>query len=445
MQPRSIHSLPFDVLRFLIFPYLNLQSILSASRADKFFEAAFRPELINFLKNKRIKSVISSQHINALNTILQTHDGEVWAFGTNDYGELGLPDGESINTPRKILSGVQSIVSQSNSTFFIMMDQRVMVSGAEQLRLTGQHNAAPTFIPNLLGVTNITTDIHRTTLFVMDDGSVRKTGRNRFGGDVNDDSIVVIPSLSNVSQLETFDFYNHVALHNDGTISIAYKDTFDGGVFRKINNVNNVKKVVHEHLLLNDGSVHKINKISTDHFSVERVAALEDIIDISYCYGIGSFFIKSDGTVYSLGLWNEYGPGQSWRDKFLYKLIPNLSGVLSVHIDYGCIAFLLKNGNIVLTGSRDHDFKLLEGINHVQSLSVIKSIRNGKNYSFKVLVDKNGYVFIGGDNHFGQLGCGTVAEIGLSSHRFFSRYQTAVTLLEKRDLRTHFGSDQNSR
>jgi alpha-tubulin suppressor-like RCC1 family protein len=162
-------------------------------------------------------------------SMLLSDDGTVRVTGYNGYGQLGLGDTVSRNSPTKIsgLYNVKQVFSGkgSFSSFAILNDGSVKAWGynsSGELGL-GDTNSrlSPTLIPGLSGVKQIASGLG-FTLALMNDGTVKSWGDNSNGklglGDtVSRYTPTTIPNLSGVKQI-TAGFTYAQALMTDGTV-----------------------------------------------------------------------------------------------------------------------------------------------------------------------------------------------------------------------------------
>lgn len=76
-------------------------------------------------------SEIKQSYCNGSSTILQDVDNNFWAFGANEYGELGLGHNNTVKVPTKIitLSDISSVLCFTDSIIFINENGECFASG----------------------------------------------------------------------------------------------------------------------------------------------------------------------------------------------------------------------------------------------------------------------------------------------------------------------------
>lgn len=164
-----------------------------------------------------------------------TKNGDVYAWGTNPFGQLGLglPGNAVVSTPTKIesLSGlgiVKLARTESQSMFAITSNGDVYgwgINNQKQLGLVDQTQVVnvPTLIPGLSNITDVSGS-DRHTLYLDNKGNVFVSGtpdpyfgQLGLGATTSAPSPVKIPTLSNIKQITSGEKFN-LALNNDGQV-----------------------------------------------------------------------------------------------------------------------------------------------------------------------------------------------------------------------------------
>lgn len=156
-------------------------------------------------------------------------DGTVWAWGSNTYGEVGLPLSEpSRNYPIQIkaLTGVKAIAAGGHATFALKNDGTLWALGGNGgghlgTGTTEPYNTTPVQVTGLSDITAISA--MGACLALKSDGTVWAWGTNT-DGQLGDGSFmkritpVPVSGLSNVKTILSSESSHSVAITNDGKI-----------------------------------------------------------------------------------------------------------------------------------------------------------------------------------------------------------------------------------
>jgi alpha-tubulin suppressor-like RCC1 family protein len=151
---------------------------------------------------------IGLNHVLAL-----ANDGTVWAWGINNYGQVGDGTLTERLVPEQVqgLTGITQVAAGDLSSFALRSDGTVWAWGNNQSGELGNgtttDSPVPGQVPGLTGITQITAGGF-SALAVRSDGSLAAWGGNSLGalGDgtrTDRHSPVPVPSLSDVRQLST--------------------------------------------------------------------------------------------------------------------------------------------------------------------------------------------------------------------------------------------------
>jgi len=334
-------------------------------------------------------------------TIALKSDGTVWAWGANEYGQLG--DGTTIDryTPIQV-QGLDAITAISGGNLFsaaLRNDGTVWTWGVNLAALLGDSTVdfiiRPVQVQNLSNVT----DIAVGTNFIValkSDGTVWSWGSNSLGklGDgTTSDRItpVQVKNLSNIVAISAG--YSHaIALCDDGTVW-AWGWNNEGQ--------------------LGDGTT------TWDRTTPVQAQNLNNITAVA-AGGKFTAALRNDGTVWTWGssLYGQLGratspitPGQA----------QNLSNVTAIATG-GCYTVALSDDGTVWGWGLNYNGQLGDGTTtnrsvpvQVQSLDDVVAIAAGIDfYSMQedgstVALKNDGTVWAWGANKQGQLGDGTIA------------------------------------
>eukprot|EP00931_Biecheleriopsis_adriatica_P117795 TRINITY_DN9327_c0_g3_i1.p1 TRINITY_DN9327_c0_g3~~TRINITY_DN9327_c0_g3_i1.p1 ORF type:complete len:609 (-),score=96.23 TRINITY_DN9327_c0_g3_i1:56-1882(-) len=202
-------------------------------------------------------AAISAGHIH---TMFLMKDGSVQGVGSNYYGELGVPATSSSNpTPLLVTAlgtDVAAISAGGFHTVFLMKDGSVRAVGRNKYGGLGVTENSGTDNPNPtpLFVTALSTDVaaisagYYQTLFLMNDGSVKASGRNRYGNlgvTENSDTNNPNPTPMLVTALGTdvaaisSGYHTNMWLMKDGSVKAAGRNLYgELGVSRSSGSYN---------------------------------------------------------------------------------------------------------------------------------------------------------------------------------------------------------------
>ena len=183
---------------------------------------------------------VSSGDIHSL--VLST-SGQIYAFGNEEFGQLGLGDNpyafggtKDANTPKLISNLTHIIQISAGFRYSLALDNNGQIyafgdNDAGQLGLGDKYNRdRPTLIPNLTHIIQIAAGYsHSLALALDNNGQIYAFGYNHNGqlGDNNNRNIpTLISNLTNIIQISSG--YTHsLALNNNGQV-YAFGNNFAG-------------------------------------------------------------------------------------------------------------------------------------------------------------------------------------------------------------------------
>lgn len=162
-----------------------------------------------------------------------TSDGVVWAWGANTYGELGNGTNGSTNVPTQVngLSNVVAIagggypLGGSDTSLALKSDGTVWAWGDNQYGELGvgstQNSNVPIQVSGVTGAVAVAAGAYHS-LALMSDGTVWTWGSNQYGqlgnGTNTDSNVPVqVPGLTGIVAIAG-GFYHSMALKSDGTV-----------------------------------------------------------------------------------------------------------------------------------------------------------------------------------------------------------------------------------
>ncbi|MEO5333014.1 MAG: SUMF1/EgtB/PvdO family nonheme iron enzyme, partial [Magnetococcus sp. YQC-5] len=155
------------------------------------------------------------------------NDGTVWAWGNNQYGQLGDGFNNNRSMPYKItrLSDIVAISAGTDYTVALKRNGSVLTFGSNYFGQLGNgttiNSSIPVQVSGLTGISAISAG-YKSTLALKNDGTVWSWGLNQYGQLGDDSNIdrstpVQVSGLTGISSILTV-HNNSLALKNDGTV-----------------------------------------------------------------------------------------------------------------------------------------------------------------------------------------------------------------------------------
>ena len=137
-------------------------------------------------------STAIADNVENVSTFVVRKDGSLWAWGSNDYGQLGVGDTNARLSPAKVMDNVSTINGNIRSTFAVKRDGSLWAWGNNDYGQLGVGDTNDRLSPAKVmdNVSTINVSDHISTFAVKKDGSLWAWGRNGVGqlgvGDTND-------------------------------------------------------------------------------------------------------------------------------------------------------------------------------------------------------------------------------------------------------------------
>ena len=310
-------------------------------------------------------------------TFLILNDGNVWACGNNEYGQLGLGDINARYKFSKIpVEDVKEISCGAAYTFMLKNDGTVWscgFNGNGELAL-GDNTHRNTF-------TQVTTNISdvkeilcgdNNTFMLKNDGTVWSCGYNAQGQlGLNDYTnrntfTQVTENVSDVKEI-LCGCMHVIMVKNDGSVwacgfnqygQLGLGDSSNRPAFTQVTtNVSDVKEIIcggyHTFMIKNDGTVWACGYnyggqlglgSTTDKTSFTQVTTNVSGVKEIICGNSHTFMVKNDGTVWSCGNngYGQLGLGINTNQTTFTQVTKNVSNVKEI-ICGGLHVFMVKN------------------------------------------------------------------------------------------------------
>jgi alpha-tubulin suppressor-like RCC1 family protein len=174
-----------------------------------------------------LNSIIAVSAGEGINTALRS-DGTVWAWGDNEFAQLGNGTTNNAWTPVQVsgLTNIVAISGRAYHTLALKADGTVWAWGWNVYGQLGINSTASVLVPQqVIGLTNpaIISAAYTTSLVLMSNGTVKMWGTGRKGelgqggGPTSSYLPIAVPGISNVVSISG-DFQEPEALKSDGTI-----------------------------------------------------------------------------------------------------------------------------------------------------------------------------------------------------------------------------------
>lgn len=331
-------------------------------------------------------------------TLALRDDGNVWAWGDNEYGQLGNGTVISSNKPIQVkgLSNVIAIAGGERHSLALKRDGTVWAWGGNEKGTLGNgyndNSHIPVQVKGLKDIIAINAG-YNNSVAIKRDGTIWVWGENQhgqLGNDGYDSNLPIkIVALDNVKKA-TFGFDCSFAIKNDGTfwtwgwkwnIFDHLQADFDKVIAKPYEvKIPNIKEVY--------GNTKGIIFLDSNGFIWEweygkknqtRIKTINDVIKIARGY-FHVIVIKNDGTVFAWGFNDQGQLGDSTtKDRAIPVKIQGLNNIITVTAGLYHSAALSKDGTVWTWGLNDRG-QLGDGTNQnrTQPVKVVFEFQNPK-------------------------------------------------------------------
>ena len=312
-------------------------------------------------------------------------DGNLWGFGYNANGQLGVAPYSRAKSPVLVAKEVEAIATGSQHSLILKRDGSLWVTGQNNKGQLGDGTTNSSFAPKVIvrsGVTAVAAGTSHS-LYVMDDGSLWGMGDNTYGqlGVDNGNTLsepVKIAERGVVSV--SAGGWHSLFLQTDGSLwGMGYNQYGQVG--------DGTNEDVPAPLKVMDSGVWKL-MAAENH----------------------SLFLKRDGSLWGMGYngWGQLGDGTTTNKLQPFQVVG--SGVTAVHSYSNHTLFTKSDGSLWSYGYNGNG-QLGDGTTSRQlrprqiTATGVVSVATGSNHSLALRAD--GTVWAFGHNNQGQVGDGT--------------------------------------
>ncbi|MDI0267232.1 hypothetical protein QIW52_14705 [Clostridioides difficile] len=373
-------------------------------------------------------------------------DGTVWATGQNASKELGLGDNIDRNVFTKVdIDNVKQISCGYSHTMFLKYDGTLWGVGNNVTGELGLGHVNPvtqiTQITQFTQIKDVACGVG-CTIIILNDGRVLGVGSNNNGQLGLESSIISTPEFKDIFKPKVFDFdkINSIVTNTNFNLVnneyiVATKDT-SNAVFETLYDLdyktllgysntypefNTVFKIPLEnikefwmsktHVLIvnTEGELYGrglntygqlLNPLSTSELTSFTKLNFNNVKQASSGTGF-SYFVKNDGTLYSVGLNDSYQLGLGHNNEVSEPQIVNISNVKKVMCDHN-FTLVLKHDNTLWVQGYNRNGNLGLGVSKANQIIVefikvaddVDDVEIG--YDYILLRKKDNTVYISG-------------------------------------------------
>jgi alpha-tubulin suppressor-like RCC1 family protein len=334
--------------------------------------------------NPTVTSVAGAVGAGMAHSVAVRSDGTAWAWGLNDYGQLGVmgsPQLQRVQVPG--ISSVMEIAAGRSHTVALKTDGTVWTwgyNGYRQLGVTGiSQRTTPLAVSGLSGIVGIAGGAYHTVA-LKNDGSVWSWGSGSLGelGNGLTTAYTEIPkraSLSGVVQEVSAKGLFTLALRSDGTVwawgqnrygQLGNGSTNNAALPIQVSGLTGITRIAagyyHSLALKGDGTVwgwglnnfgQVGNGTIVSQLTPVQVVGLSNVMEIG-CGWQHSMALKSDQTVW---VWGENSTGQLGDGTVARRTTPirlgTLSSLIGLSAGRGHSLVLRNDGLVFGTGANE--------------------------------------------------------------------------------------------
>ncbi len=343
-------------------------------------------------------------------SFLIENDGSLWAWGSNEFGQLGIGSTTSPYEllPTKVMENVSSVSAAWNHTVAIRMDGSLWAWGSNEFGqlgigyTTSPYESLPTKV--MENVYSVSAGGNHTVAIRMD-GSLWAWGNNS-SGQLGDGT-----TISKRTPVKIMDDVVKVTAGGSHTNTIKKDGSLWSWGFNGSGQLGN----------------------GTTTRQLVPIKVLENVRNVS-AGNNHTLAIKEDGSLWS---WGYNASGQLGNGTIVNELLPNkvMENIINVSAGAFHTLAIKTDGSLWTWGSNLYTGTTTDQLTPVNMMEIVENVSAGTNHTLALKTD--GSLFTWGRNKYGQLGDGSIIDRKTPNKLNFQLsidQELAVPLLDKTSI-----------